>query len=275
MMSPVSTGSAPERITDMNHPSSVDLDAYCARVGYAGALAPTRAVLAELHLAHVSHIPFENLDVLLGRPIRLDLDSLQAKLVHGGRGGYCFEQNLLFAAVLERLGFAVTRLAARVRLGAHRVLPRTHMLLQVQAEGRSWLADVGFGGSGLLEPLPLASGAVFRQHGWSYRLVNEANLWVLQLAEGDDWHDLYAFTLEPQHLVDYEMANHYVSTHPSSRFVQTLTVQRSTPQERYVLRDYDFTLTRLDGTTTRTLTEEERLRVLAETFGLDFPPARS
>src|SRR5438093_5316594 len=101
------------------------------RIEYAGSLAPSRQTLDALHLAHATHIPFENLDVLLGRPIRLDLDGLQAKLVRGRRGGYCFEQNLLFAAVLERLGFRVTRLAARVRYGTTRLLPRTHMLMKV------------------------------------------------------------------------------------------------------------------------------------------------
>src|ERR1700756_4948956 len=98
----------------------MDLKAYSARIGYTGAFAPTAETLAELHLAHATHIPFENADILLGRPIRLDQESLQAKLVAQRRGGYCFEQNLLFAAALEELGFRVTRLAARVRYEATR-----------------------------------------------------------------------------------------------------------------------------------------------------------
>ncbi|MHC5544329.1 arylamine N-acetyltransferase family protein, partial [Singulisphaera rosea] len=113
----------------------LDLESYLARIGYAGDLAPTLGVFEDLHLAHVSHIPFENLDILLGRPICLDLESLQAKLVRGKRGGYCFEHNLLFAAVLETLGFPVTRLAARVRYGTLQLLPRTHMLLRVEVDG--------------------------------------------------------------------------------------------------------------------------------------------
>src|SRR5262249_30740485 len=135
--------------------SSLDLDAYLTRINQVGPLAPTQQVLERLHLAHTTHIPFENLNVLLGRPIRLDLDSLQAKLVRDRRGGYCFEQNTLFASVLEQIGFRVTRLAARVRLGAHRLLPRTHMLLRVDVDGQPWLADVGFGGAGLLQPILL------------------------------------------------------------------------------------------------------------------------
>jgi N-hydroxyarylamine O-acetyltransferase len=252
---------------------SLDLDAYLARIGWAGELTPTAATLEALHLQHTLHIPFENLDILLGRPIRIDLETIQAKLVHGRRGGYCFEHNTLFAVVLERLGFPVTRLAARVRLGVHRVLPRVHMLLQVEADGRSWLADVGFGTSGLLKPIPLAVGPVVRQSAWSYRLAYEAGLWVLQSGRGDDWFDLYAFTLEPQYPVDFEMANHYVSTYPTSRFVQTLTAQRSTLEARYNLRNREFLVDRGSEVTSRTLRDDEEiLQVLAETFHLEFPP---
>jgi N-hydroxyarylamine O-acetyltransferase len=106
-------------------PQAFDLAGYLRRVEYEGPLEPTGEVLRAVHLAHATHIPFENLDILMGRPIRLDLASLQAKLVHGGRGGYCFEQNSLLAAVLEEIGFPVTRLAARVRYGTTMVLPRT------------------------------------------------------------------------------------------------------------------------------------------------------
>src|SRR5262245_49690105 len=102
----------------MPEPDTIDLAAYFERISYAGDTSPSRATLEALHLAHATHIPFENLDVLLGRPIRLDLASLQAKLVRDRRGGYCFEQNRLFASVLESLGFAVTTLAARVRFRA-------------------------------------------------------------------------------------------------------------------------------------------------------------
>jgi N-hydroxyarylamine O-acetyltransferase len=249
----------------------IDLPAYVARIGYASDLSPTLPVLEELHLAHATHIPFENLDILLGRPIRLDLESLQSKLVHGRRGGYCFEQNLLFAAVLERLGFAVTRLAARVRFGAKRLSPRTHMVIEVQVGGASWLADVGFGGEGLLRPLPLVAGEVVNHFGWTYRVAEEGGLWVLQSLHKDAWLDLYAFTREPQFPVDYEVANYYVSTHPESIFTRTLTAQRPTPEARYILRNQDFTIATPEGETTRTLGEDELLRILADTFGLVFP----
>src|SRR5688572_15229707 len=148
----------------------MQLDAYLKRIEYSGDLRPSAAVLAALHLAHATHIPFENLDVLRGVPIRLDLDSLQAKLVDARRGGYCFEHNLLFSAVLEDLGFAVTRLAARVRQRRSDVAPRTHMLLLVDVDGQTLLADVGFGAEGLLLPVPFGAEEESRQFEWTYRV---------------------------------------------------------------------------------------------------------
>jgi N-hydroxyarylamine O-acetyltransferase len=252
---------------------SFDLDAYLARIGYAGDLAPTRDVLAALHLAHASHIPFENLDILLGRPIRLDLEGVQAKLVRGRRGGYCFEQNTLFAAALEGLGFRVTPLAARVRYGATRLSPRTHMLLKVDLEEGPWLADVGFGGEGLLGPIPLASGRVVRQFARSYRVVVDGGLWVLQCLRAGSWMDFYAFTTEPQYAVDFEVANHFTSTHPSSHFLRTPTAQLPTPEARHILRGPELTIERGEEVRRRTIEDdEELLSVLSETFGLDFPP---
>jgi N-hydroxyarylamine O-acetyltransferase len=253
-------------------PPAIDLDAYLPRVGYAGSLGPTLAALSGLHRAHATHVPFENLDILLGRPIRLDLESLQAKIVGDRRGGYCFEQNTLFAAVLEHLGFAVTRLAARVRLGATRVAPRTHMLLRVDVEGTDYLADVGFGGECLLEPLLLAPGVETSQYGRIFRLLEDAGVWVLQLRHGALWDDLYAFTLEPQLAVDFEVANHYTSTHPSSIFVQHPFVQLTTPEASYRLFDRRLSVRRDEVVESRELAGDlELLGILDQTFGLVFP----
>jgi N-hydroxyarylamine O-acetyltransferase len=250
----------------------VEIDAYFRRIEYDGPREPTPEVFERLHLAHVGHIPFENLDILLGRPILLDLESLSKKLVANQRGGYCFEQNTLYAAVLEELGFQVQRLAARVRMGATSVLPRTHMLLCVEIGVESWLADVGFGASGLLRPIRLVSGAVSRQFAWTYRLVEESGLWILQGLQNDAWQDMYAFTQEPQFPVDYEMANHYTSTHPTSRFVQTLTAQLSTPEARYTLRGREIIVEKGTEVRQQTIEDDEALlEVLALPFGLRFP----
>lgn len=258
-----------------DHPE-LDLTAYLQRTGYAGDIAPTLPALQALHLAHATRIPFENLDILRGLPIALDLPGIQAKLVAGRRGGYCFEHNLLFAAVLRAFGFGVTQLAARVRYGTTALLPRTHMLLLVAAEGERWLADVGFGGEGLLLPVPFVVGAEVRHYAWSYRVIEEAGpTWVLQSSRDKAWHDLYAFTLEPQQIVDYEVVNHYLSTHPNSRFVQTLTVQLPGPHKRLILRNHKLVEDRGAGVKleSRTLADdEELLRVLRQSFGLAFPP---
>jgi N-hydroxyarylamine O-acetyltransferase len=253
--------------------TALDLEGYLDRIDFAGAMVPTLETLQALHLAHAKNIPFENLDIQLGRAIKIDLASIQEKIVRAGRGGYCFEQNTLFAAVLERVGFCVTRLAARVRKGATRVLPRTHMLLEVPLDGASWLVDVGFGTGGPLLPIAMMPGLVSRQYTWSFRVVEEPGLWVLQSLAGGIWHDLYEFTREPQHAVDFEMANYYVSTNPNSRFVQTLAVQRQTPDACYLLRNRELTIIRGDAVETRQIDGDEALlHVLSETFGLEFPP---
>ena len=220
--------------------SPLDLDRYLQRIDYRGALQPTPQVLADLHLAHVRHVPFENLDVLLGRGIRLDLTSLFAKLVTARRGGYCFEQNLLFAAVLELLGFRVRRLAARVTYRTQRVLPRTHMLLRVEADDSAWLADVGFGAAGPLLPVAFEPGVAQAQFLWQYRLAEQGGLWSLQ-SGAHDWAELYQFTLQEQALADYEMASYYVSTHPDSRFVQGLIAHRLAPERRLILIGNELT----------------------------------
>jgi len=254
------------------HPDALDLEAYLGRIGYSGRLQPVPAVLEAIHLAHATHIPFENLDILLKRPIRLDLASLQAKLVTGGRGGYCFEQNLLFSAVLQRLGFSVRQLAARVLYRSRRKLPRTHILLLVDVEGATWLADVGFGLEGLLLPVPFRGGRQARQFAWTYRVVEAGGEWILQSLRNDSWTDLYSFSLEPCLAIDFEPANHYTATHPDSRFVRTLTVQLPTPDVRTMLRNRELVLDRGGTVTRRVLADDdELLAVLAETFGLRFP----
>ncbi len=246
--------------------------AYLERTGHSGPVTPGPASLQSLHLAHATHIPFENLDILLKRPIPLDLASLEDKLVANKRGGYCFEHNLLFAAVLQELGFAFTPLAARVRYRARTMLPRTHMLLLVHFNDGDWLADVGFGSEGLLLPVPLRNGVECRHYAWTYRITEEAGHWLLQSRRADAWTDLYSFTTERQHPADYEMANHYMSTHPDSRFVQTLTVQLPHPEVRRILRNLELTEDRGTSSSSRMLSgEEERLEVLASVFGLHFP----
>jgi N-hydroxyarylamine O-acetyltransferase len=255
---------------DIDEP--IDLGAYLARIGYSGRLDPTVETLRGLHFAHATQIPFENLDILLGRGIALDLKSLQAKLVEGHRGGYCFEHNTLFAAVLESVGFAVTRLAARVRFGSQTIRPRSHMLLSVAVDGEQWLADVGFGGDGLLYPVRLNHEGEVRQGEWSYRVCVEGEVHVLQSLHAEGWFDLYAFTQEPQYAVDYVVSNHFTSTYPNSPFVRSLVAQRNSPEARWILRDRELTEERPDQKTMATIADDEALlATLADVFTLHFP----
>ncbi|MEX2115185.1 MAG: arylamine N-acetyltransferase [Pirellulales bacterium] len=252
--------------------SSVELSKYFARIGYDGPRASDLTTLQAVHFAHATHIPFENIDVLLRKPIRLDLEGLTAKLIDGRRGGYCFEQNALLAAALEALGFRVVRLLARVRVHSGRLLPRTHMVLEVTADNRTWLADVGFGAWGLLDPLPLVDGDS-QQYAWKYRLTDQGSEWLLQALVADQWRDMYSFTREAQLPVDFEPGNHYTSTHPDSRFTHTLTAQRPTPETRWLLNNRQLTTATAAGLSTRTLAgDEELLAVLAEVFHLEVPP---
>jgi N-hydroxyarylamine O-acetyltransferase len=251
----------------------LDVGGYLARVGYGGPTEATEEVLRRLHRAHVGAIPFENLDIVLGREIRVDLPSIQEKLLRRSRGGYCFEHNLLFAALLERLGFAVARLAGRVRMGNTRILPSTHMTLNVLAGGETWLADVGFGGEGLLEPVPLADGATSKQDGRVYGLVRETeHEWVLRSSRPDGWIDLYSFTLEPRHHADYFVANYYTSTHPRSPFTRRMVVQIVTPDRRLSLADERLVETDSAGTVTTRDASGADLGTLLRHFGIVLAP---
>jgi N-hydroxyarylamine O-acetyltransferase len=251
---------------------AIELPAYTARIGYAGDLRPSAECLRALHLAHATHVPFENIEVLMGRPMPLDLASLWNKLVVDRRGGYCVEQNTVFAAVLERVGFSVRRLAARVRMGAVGVRPRSHMLLQVEADGRRWLCDVGFGGEALLLPVEWAPGETSEQFAWKFRLVEDAAILVLQMWRPEGWLDLYAFNLEEQHAVDYEVANFYTSCHPDSFFRKQLMVHLPGRDVRLTLFGRRLMERRPEGVTEVVLADDAAvLEVLSARFGLHFP----
>ena len=259
--------------------SPAQLAAYFDRIGYSGPQQATSETLHALHRLHPQAIPFENLDALLGRTPRLDLSSVFAKLVSARRGGYCYEHNLLFRAVLDTLGFGTTGLAARVMWNSAAynspvALPaRTHMILLVETPNETWLADVGFGSMTLTAPLLFDTGREQATPHEPFRLdLIERGDFLLQVKLGDTWKPIYRFDLEPQFPADYAMANHYVSTYPESIFVHHLIVARVTPGERQTL--LDTTLTQRGNTEStreskRALASAEELRgVLQHTFGL-------
>jgi len=252
----------------------VDLAAYFARIGYDGAVEPTLPTLNGIVRAHVQSIPFENLDVLAGRPIELAPAALERKLVQARRGGYCFEQNGLLLLVLQAIGFDVTPLSARVRYGRPGgvIPPRTHLFLRVEIDGGSWLADVGVGGLSMTSAIRLDEQGEQTTPHEPRRIAREGALWLHQVRFGLDWHDVYEFTLEEMPLIDRELANWYTSAHPQSDFRNRLVVALAlSGGRRKTLLNREFTERRRDGTVDGRLiaTPEELRLVLTEDFGLD------
>jgi N-hydroxyarylamine O-acetyltransferase len=252
-----------------------DLEAYFRRIRYSGERIPTLDTLRNIHLHHTEAIPFENLNPFLGWPVQLDLQSLQQKLVRGGRGGYCYEQNLLFSHALTLIGFKVTGLAARVVWNAAEgvIPPRTHMLLRVDLDGQPYLADVGFGGLTLTAPLRLEVDLEQSTPHEPFRIKADVGEFIMQAHISGSWRSLYRFTLERQFMADYEVANWYVSTHPLSRFVNGLIAARPARKCRYALLNNEFSVHRPgEQTEKRTLTTAAELRrVLEEDFQLMLP----
>ena len=247
-----------------------DLDAYLARIGLSG-----RPSLAEVHRAHITSIPFENLDPHRGIAVSLDIAELERKLVAARRGGYCFEQNLLLKAALESLGHEVEPFLARVRVGAApgTIRPRSHLLLKVRADGADWHADVGFGNGSLLEPLPWGPGGEHVQGGWRFRVVAEGSLLVLQTVQGSEWADVYAFAPEAAPAIDLETSNWYTATHPHSPFVTGLIVSKQDSDgTRTTLSDWNglALTTQTPAAATATAVDRDAVpRLLATEFGLD------
>lgn len=259
---------------------SADLDAYFDRIRHDGPRTPTMTTLRAIVAAHVAAIPFENLDVLLGRPIALDPPALLRKLVHERRGGYCFESNGLLLHVLTELGFAVQPMSARVRLQRPRDFtpPRTHMFVRVELDGAPWLADVGVGGLSPTAPLRLDTEDEQATPHEPRRIVREdGRLFHQALLHGDDgaaWHDVYEFTLEQMPPIDREVANWFTSTHPQSHFRHRMLVARAAEGgARHTLLNGRLTYRRRDGSADhRDITDpEELLAVLRDVFGLEFP----
>lgn len=262
-----------------------DLDAYFHRIGYGGERSATLTTLQSIVLAHVQAIPFENLDVLLGRGIDLAPAAIERKLVHQRRGGYCFEQNALLLAVLEALGFAAVPLSARVRIQRPRDFtpPRTHMFVLVTLDGERWVCDVGVGGLSPTAPLrldievpqatPHEPRRLIRHGAWASgdRRSPDARIFH-QVQIAGEWQDICEFTLEPMPPIDREVANWFTSAHPQSHFRNRLMAARATADGRITLLNRDLTHRRTDGvaTTTTVRDEDHLLAVMANEFGLTF-----
>lgn len=238
----------------------MDLSRYFERIGWTGSREPTRETLAGVLAAHMRAIPFENLDVLLRRPPRLDLPALEAKLVTARRGGYCYEHATLLAAVLTDLGFDVSLHSARVVMFVPRSeAPRTHMFLSVD----DVVLDPGFGAIAPRVPVPLDGTAAGK-----HRLVRDGTTTILE----HDGKPLWVSSLERDLPVDFVMANHFTATHPSSPFTRNLMMRAFTNDGEVRVRGRDVTIVRGGDTQVRLLVDGPDLRVLVRAhFGFDLP----
>jgi N-hydroxyarylamine O-acetyltransferase len=253
----------------------LDHGGYLDRIGLSAAGAPS---WQQVHRAHATSIPFENLDPHRGVPVSLGQDDLERKLVAERRGGYCFEHNLLLASALEHVGLKVDPMLARVPAGGPRgeIRPQAHLVLRVtDDDGNAWHADVGFGLGTLLDPIPFGPDpdAVHVQSGWRFRVIEEGPLLVLQTRGPDGWSDVYAFPPTPVPRIDIEVSNWWTSTHPSSRFVSGLIVAVNHDDgRREALVDWSGSLQAMSSSPDRVETIETSRDaipgLLSERFGL-------
>jgi N-hydroxyarylamine O-acetyltransferase len=248
----------------------LNVKAYLERINYQGSLAPTAETLRELQVAHLLAVPFENLSIHAEQPIVLEDEALFTKIVENRRGGFCYEANGLFAALLRALGFDVRMLSAGVANAEGEFGPDfDHMALMVTLEQR-WLVDVGFGDS-FREPLLVDERGEQVQGSRAYRILSDgAHLILTQRDEGDEWKAQYRFTLQTYTYADYAEMCRYHQTSPQSHFTRARICSRATPEGRITLSEMLLiTTSKNGGRRERTLvSEEEYAEVLREQFGL-------
>jgi N-hydroxyarylamine O-acetyltransferase len=264
-----------ERTVDEWSTAQLDVNAYLRRIGYSGPLDVNEATLTALYRRHLGTVAFENLDIFLTGRISVDLPDIQEKIVVRGRGGYCYEQAQLFGAVLERLGFGVDRLLARVGPDGGPARPRTHLTLRARAGTGVWLADVGFGSS---PPAPLSlrryrSGGPQEIDGWIYEIApdedNGDEVWKLREYQAGEWVTQHRWDESPVHPIDIVLSNHYTSTHPDSWFTWQPIIVRRFPDAIRSIIGRGYTVARPGYVKERrVLTDREFAEALTGEFGL-------
>lgn len=250
----------------------LDLDEYAQRVGYTGAFTHSVETLYGIHRAQALSVPFENLDIHLGRPIKIDPASIIAKIVRQQRGGYCYEVNGLFLLVLKQLGFSTTSLAARNIIAGYPLRQKSHQITLAELNGRRWLLDLGFGGNNPIEPIPFEINTAFEQFGDYYRLMTDEKFgYVLQLKMLGEWRSLYGFTLEEYYPSDFAMMNYFNSTSPTASFTQQRMCARPTLQNRITLVNYELKIRQRSGEAETKFLEPGAayLQALKEYFGIE------
>ncbi len=261
----------------------LDIDSYLARIGYDGPVGapPTLETLGRIQMCHACSIPFENIDVLLGKQIKLEMADVQQKLIVDKRGGYCFEQNGLMLSVLETLEYEVVGLSGRVRVGRERDFtpPRTHLFAKVMLDGVPWLVDVGVGGMTPTRPLRMDIDEPQETLHDTRRIIqgedsNGLARWFHQVLIGDDWQDVCEFSGEWMPEMDRGIGNWWTSTNPESKFRQNIMgamaiadgSRHSLSTNQYVRRSAGVVLEKID-----IATSEQMIRVLADRFGIELP----
>lgn len=250
----------------------LDLDAYLARIKYTGPRTPTYDTLAGILHAHTVSIPFESFDVLLGRPIRLDAEGLQAKIVRARRGGYCFEHASLMYAALEAIGFTPVRHASRVLLFDPRhESVRQHMFVTVTIGSATYVVDPGFGPFACPVPIPV-DGTPVPTSTPTHRLAREGNDWFLYVTRDGEQIRGWVSTMEEEYPVDFEMMNYYIATHPASFFTHNILASAVTQEGRINIMNQGVNIIRNGAVEPAQLEDRKALRLLvAEHFGFDLP----
>ena len=263
----------------------IHLDSYLARIGYDGpdSAPPTLETLRRLQLCHACSIPFENLDVVLGKTIDLSIDRVFEKLVTSSRGGYCFEQNGFMLKVLESLGYEVIGLSGRVIFSAAspELAARTHLFSKVTLDGIPWLVDVGVGGFTPTEPLRMDTDEAQETLHDTRRIIRSESPtadgfdhWYHQVLIGDEWKSVYEFTGEQMTQIDREVGNWWTSASPNSTFTDKIMVALASPDgsrhslstSDYYHRKHGVTIEHQQITTTQLM-----LRILSDRYGIVLP----
>ena len=252
--------------------NTFDLDAYLRRIDYAGPRTPTYETLAGILAAHVTNIPFEVFDVLLGRPIRLDSEGLHAKIITARRGGHCFEHASLIYAALHAIGFASVRHSGRVLLMAPRhESARSHMFLSVTIDGTAYVVDPGFGLFACSLPIPV-DGTPVPISAPTHRLVREGKDRVLCVTRNGGETRGWTSTMEEEYPVDFEMMQHYLVNHPTSYYARNLVASAITKEGFVNIVNQYASIIRNGAAQAAFLADRKALRLfVAEHFGFDLP----
>lgn len=248
---------------------------YLRRLGYDQAPPPTLFTLRELQQRHTATFPFETISTLLRLPVPVDLPAVQRKLLHEGRGGYCYELNYAFLALLQQLGFDARGLTGRVVMGGPEdaSTARTHLLVLVTIEDLRYIADVGFGGMVPTAPLRLDSEDEQATPHEPYRIIHRQGQYTLRAQVAGEWRAMYVFDLQPQAEIDYIVGNWYVSTHPESPFLGQLRAARTGPGWRKALNNGSFAIHRMGQASERHALPDVAavVAVLQGEFGIRVP----